>query len=519
MSIKSKEINNNSRTEINRVTIRFAGDSGDGLQVIGSQLTNTSAIFGNDLATLPDYPAEIRAPAGTLPGVSAFQINFASDDIHTPGDAPEVLVALNPAALKSNLTDIPVGATLIINKDSFTEQNLKKAGYSSNPLTDDSLSAYRIIPVPISSQNAKALEIYNLNPRVAGRSKNFYALGIIYWLYDRSLEPTIRWFEEKWGSRPEIVSANTTALKAGHSFADTTELFTSAYQVPPAKLPAGEYRNITGNQATALGLIIASHQTKRQLFYASYPITPASSILHELAQHKNFNVKTFQAEDEIAAIGSAIGASFGGSLAATGTSGPGLALKSEALGLAISVELPLVVVNVQRAGPSTGMPTKTEQADLLQAMYGRNGEAPLAIIAPSTPANCFTMMLKAFEIAVRYMTPVIYLSDGYLANGSEPWLIPILEELPVIPVNFETNQNEFLPYSRNPETLARPWAIPGTPGLEHRVGGLSKASGTGNVSYDPQNNELMIQLRSQKIQKITDIIPEIVVSVLNPEDY
>ena len=495
------------RTELERVTVRFAGDSGDGLQVVGAQLTNVSAAFGNDLATLPDYPAEIRAPAGTLPGVSAFQISFASEDIHTPGDAPDVLVALNPAALKANLQEIPAGGTLIVNEDAFTTQGLNKAGYDRNPLDDASLSGYRVIRLPITTQNERALAHLGMSPRQAGRSKNFYALGIIYWLYDRPPEPTLRWFKEKWGSRPQIVAANTAALKAGYAFADTTELFTSAYRVPPATLPPGTYRNITGNQATALGFITAAHLADRPLFYASYPITPASTVLHELAHHRNLGIVTFQAEDEIAAIGAAIGAAFGGSLALTGTSGPGLALKSEALGLAVVVELPLVVIDVQRAGPSTGMPTKTEQADLLQAMFGRNGEAPVAVVAPATPGDCFAMALEAFRIAVTYMTPVLYLSDGYLANGSEPWRIPAMDDLPSIPVQFRTDPADFQPYARAPRTLARPWAIPGTPGLEHRVGGLAKEDGSGNVSYDPENNERMVRLRVRKIAGIAAGIP------------
>jgi 2-oxoglutarate ferredoxin oxidoreductase subunit alpha len=495
------------RTTVDRVTVRFAGDSGDGLQVIGSQLTNTSAVLGNDLATLPDFPAEIRAPAGTLPGVSAFQISFASEDIHTPGDMPDVLVALNPAALKANLAEIPEGGTLIVNEDAFTAQGLSKAGYEQNPLTDDSLSAFRLIPLPITSQNQRALAHLKLSPREAGRCKNFYALGIVYWLYDRTLDPTLRWFKQKWGSRPAVVAANSAALTAGYAFADTTELFTTAYSVPAADLPAGTYRNITGNQATALGFITAAHLADRPLFYASYPITPASTVLHELARHRNLGIVTFQAEDEIAAIGAAIGAAFGGSLALTGTSGPGLALKSEALGLAVVVELPLVVIDVQRAGPSTGMPTKTEQADLLQAMFGRNGEAPVAIVAPATPGDCFAMALEAFRIAVTYMTPVLYLSDGYLANGSEPWRIPAMDDLPSIPVQFRTDPDGFQPYARDPRTLARPWAIPGTPGLEHRVGGLAKEDVTGNVSYDPKNNERMILLRAQKIAGIAKGIP------------
>jgi 2-oxoglutarate ferredoxin oxidoreductase subunit alpha len=499
------------RVELERVTVRFAGDSGDGLQVVGGQLTSTSAIAGNDLSTLPDFPAEIRAPTGTLPGVSAFQISFSSEKIHTPGDEPDVLVVLNPAALRAHIADLPAGGTLVVNQDAFTKPGLDKAGYEHDPLTDGSLSGYRVVQVAISSQNEKALAELNLSARDAGRSKNFYALGLIYWLYERPLETTLRWFKTKYGSRPEVVAANTTALTAGYNFAETAELFTSAYRVPPAQTPPGTYRNITGAEATALGFVTASRIAGRPLFYGSYPITPASGILHELAKLRHFGVITFQAEDEIAAMGSAIGAAFGGSLALTGTSGPGLALKSEGLGLAITVELPVVVANVQRAGPSTGMPTKTEQADLLQAMFGRNGESPVAIVAPATPSDCFFMAIEAFRIATTYMTPVIFLSDGYLANGSEPWRVPELAELPEFSVKFRTEAGDFLPYARDPETLARPWAIPGTPGLEHRIGGLSKEEGTGNVSYDPLNNERMVHARAAKIAGIARTIPPLTV--------
>ena len=496
------------RTVTERVTVRFAGDSGDGLQVVGGELTNTSVLVGNDIATLPDYPAEIRAPMGTLPGVSAFQISFASEDIHTPGDVPDVLVALNPAALQVHLDELPRGGTLLINSDAFTDANLEKAGYESNPLEDGSLSAYRLFSIAISAQNGKAVAHVGMSTKEAARSKNFYALGIVYWLYDRPLDPTLSFIKRRYSSRPPVVEANQAALTAGYNFAETAELFTSAYTVPPASTPPGTYRNITGTEATALGFVTASHLAGQQLFYASYPITPASGILHELAKLRHHGVITFQAEDEIAAIGAAIGAAFGGSLGLTGTSGPGLALKSESLGLAVTVELPVVVANVQRAGPSTGMPTKTEQADLLQAMFGRNGESPVAVVAPATPGDCFEMAIEAFRIAITYMTPVIFLSDGYLANGSEPWRVPALDDLPHVDVSFRKDADGFLPYARNPETLARPWAIPGTPGLEHRIGGLSKEEGTGNVSYDPENNERMVRARAEKIARIARTIPE-----------
>ena len=497
------------RTLTERVTVRFAGDSGDGLQVVGTELTNTSALAGNDVATLPDYPAEIRAPVGTLPGVSAFQISFSSQDIHTPGDAPDVLVALNPAALQVHIGDLLPGGTLLVNSDAFTPANLEKAGFATNPLEDGSLSAYRLVSIAITTQNERAVQDSGMTGKDAARSKNFYALGIVYWLYDRPLKPTLDFISTRYGSRPKVVEANHAALQAGFNFANTVELFTSAYTVPPAKTPPGTYRNITGTEATALGFVTASHLADRQLFYASYPITPASGILHELAKLRHHGVMTFQAEDEIAAIGAAIGAAFGGALGLTGTSGPGLALKSEALGLAVTVELPLVVADVQRAGPSTGMPTKTEQADLLQAMFGRNGESPVAIVAPATPGDCFHMAIEAFRIAVTYMTPVIFLSDGYLANGSEPWRIPALDDLPAVSVSLRTESAGFQPYSRDPETLARPWAVPGTPGLEHRIGGLAKEEGSGNVSYDPENNERMVRARAEKIARIARTIPKL----------
>jgi 2-oxoglutarate/2-oxoacid ferredoxin oxidoreductase subunit alpha len=495
--------------EIENVTIRFAGDSGDGMQLTGTQFTNTSAILGNDISTLPDFPAEIRAPAGSLPGVSGFQVNFSSRDIRTPGDEPNVLVAMNPAALKVNLPDLEMGGILIINSDSFADLNLKKAGYESNPLEDGSLSAYRVISIPLTELNLNALKELGLGKKEADRCKNFFALGMMYWLYDRPLEPTLKWIQSKFQKNPLILEANIRALRAGYNYADTTELFTTHYRVRKANLAPGKYRNITGNEATALGFIAASQIAKRPLFYASYPITPASDILHELSRHKNFGIKTFQAEDEIAAITAAIGASFAGHLGLTGTSGPGVALKSEAIGLAVMTELPVVIANIQRGGPSTGLPTKTEQADLLQAMFGRNGECPAAIVAPATPADCFNMAFEAFRIATMFMTPVFYLSDGYLGNGSEPWKIPKSGELPRIEINFRTDPDGFHPYLRDEATLARPWAIPGTPGLEHRIGGLEKQHISGNVSYHPENHEFMVRLRAEKIARIANFIPEV----------
>ena len=489
------------------MTIRFAGDSGDGMQLTGTQFTATSAIIGNDISTLPDFPAEIRAPAGSLPGVSGYQLNFSSRDIRTPGDEPNVLVAMNPAALKVNIQDLEPGGILVVNTDAFAEANLKKAGYAGDPLADGSLSGYRLFKLPITTLTLRALEGVSLPHKQQERCKNFYALGLMYWLYDRPLEPTIKWIEEKFAKSPEINLANQLALKAGYNYADTTEIFTTHYHVGRAQIRPGKYRNITGNEATALGFVAASQLAGRPLFYGSYPITPASDILHELSKHKNFGVKTFQAEDEIAAIGAAIGAAFAGHLGLTGTSGPGVALKSEFIGLAVMTELPLVIINVQRGGPSTGLPTKTEQADLLQAMFGRNSECPVAIVAPATPADCFHMAIEAVRLATQYMSPVMYLSDGYLGNGSEPWPVPRIEELPHFAVRFRTEAEGFFPYQRDERTLSRPWAIPGTPGLEHRIGGLEKEHITGNVSYDPENHDFMVRLRAEKVARMAQDIP------------
>ncbi len=508
MATKSQAANNNKPVEIvDRVTIRFAGDSGDGIQISGNQFTMATAFAGNDLGTMPDYPAEIRAPAGSLPGVSNFQISFSESDIHTPGDAPDVLVAMNPAALKVNLRDLGPGGTIIVNSDSFATANLKKAGYEANPLEDGSLEAYRLIPIAITQLNAKALEESPLSKKERDRCKNFYALGVIYWLYDRPLQTTLDFIAEKFAKSPETVAANQTALKSGYNFADTTEIFTSHFRVRQAQLPPGEYRNITGSESLVLGLVAASQLAETPLFYGSYPITPASEMLHELAYLKNFGVRTFQAEDEIAAVCATIGASYAGSLAVTGTSGPGAALKSEAVGLAVMAELPLVVVNVQRAGPSTGMPTKTEQADLLQAAVGRNGECPVVVLAPATPADCFSMAIEACRLAVKYMTPVYLMTDGYLANGSEPWRLPDLASLKKIPVSHAADAKSFEPYQRDPKTLARPWVVPGAPGLEYRIGGLEKAEVTGDVSYDPVNHERMVHLRAEKIRRVAQDIP------------
>ncbi|MCI0337133.1 MAG: 2-oxoacid:acceptor oxidoreductase subunit alpha [Acidobacteria bacterium] len=495
--------------DLETVTIRFAGDSGDGMQVTGTQFTATSAIIGNDISTLPDFPAEIRAPAGSLPGVSGYQLNFSSRDIRTPGDEPNVLVAMNPAALKVNIKDLEAGGILVVNTDEFVENNLKKAGYAANPLEDGSLSGFRIFRLPLTSLTLKALEDSSMPFKQRERCKNFYALGLMYWLYDRPMEPTLKWIEEKFGAKPEVAEANVAALKAGYNYADTTEIFTVHYHVGRATIKPGKYRNITGNEATAIGFITASQLAGRPLFYGSYPITPASDILHELSKHKNFGVKTFQAEDEISAIGAAIGATFAGHLGLTGTSGPGIALKSEGIGLAVMTELPLVIIDVQRGGPSTGLPTKTEQADLLQAMFGRNSECPVGIVAPSTPANCFSMAIEAVRLATKYMAPVFFLSDGYLGNGSEPWEIQRFEDLPEMRVKFRTEPEGFLPYLRDEKTLARPWAIPGTPGLEHRIGGLEKQNITGNVSYDPENHDFMVRLRAEKIQRMQQDIPEL----------
>lgn len=493
--------------ELDTVTIRFAGDSGDGMQLTGTQFTNTSAVIGNDISTLPDYPAEIRAPAGSLPGVSGFQINFSNRDIRTPGDAPDVLVVMNPAALKVNLGDLVDGGMIIVNTDAFTANNLRKAAYDENPLENDSLAGYRVFHVPITSMTARALEEHGLGKKQVDQSKNFFALGLMYWLYDRPLDQTVEWIHDKFHAKPAIAEGNEAALRAGYNYGDTAELFHIHYRVRKAELPPGKYRKITGNEATAIGFVAAAEIAGRPLFYGSYPITPASEILQELARHKNFGVKTFQAEDEIAAVCAAIGASFTGHIGLTGTSGPGVALKTEAIGLAVATELPLIVVNVQRGGPSTGLPTKTEQADLFQAVFGRNGECPVAVVAPATPGECFTMAIEAVRIAVDYMTPVIYLSDGYLANGAEPWRLPEMHELPKINVRFATDAENFRPYSRNPETLARLWAIPGTPGLEHRIGGIEKQDITGNVSYDPANHEHMVRLRAEKIDRIANDLP------------
>jgi 2-oxoglutarate ferredoxin oxidoreductase subunit alpha len=501
--------------ELERVTIRFAGDSGDGMQLTGTQFTRTAAVFGNDISTLPDFPAEIRAPAGSLPGVSGFQISFSSTDIHTPGDQPDVLVAMNPAALKTNIGDLPAGGALIVNSDAFTQANLNKAAYASNPLTDGSLKPFTVFEVPISTLNERSLEGLDMTTKQKDLTKNFFALGLMFWLYERSMEPTLHWIDQKFGARPVIADANKRALKAGYAFGETTEAFHTHYRVKPAKLDPGTYRNITGNEAAALGFLTASRLADRQLFYGSYPITPASDILHQLSGYKAFGVKTFQAEDEIAAIGAAIGASYGGALAMTASSGPGIALKTEAMGLAVMVELPLVVIDVQRAGPSTGMPTKNEQADLLQVMFGRNSDSPLPIVAPATPGECFDYAIEACRLALKYMTPVVYLSDAFLATGSEPWRIPALADLPDIAVPNATDPATYRPYQRDPDTLARPWAVPGTPGLEHRIGGLEKADVTGNVSYDPDNHHLMQMLRQAKVAGIADDIP--LLDIFGPE--
>jgi len=505
--------------QLDRVIIRFAGDSGDGMQLAGDRFTQETAAFGNDLSTLPNFPAEIRAPAGTLPGVSSFQVHFADHDILTPGDAPDVLVAMNPAALKANLDDVPRGADIIANTDEFTKRNLAKVGYDGSPLDDGSLSAYNVHTVPITSMTVKALEQYDVSRKEAERAKNMFALGLLSWLYNRPPESTLKFLESKFAAKPEIMKANIAAFQAGWNYGETTEAFSVQYEVKPATLEPGIYRNITGNTALAYGLIAASKLSGLPIFLGSYPITPASDILHELSKHKRFGVRTFQAEDEIAGVGAALGASFGGALGVTSTSGPGMALKAETIGLAASVELPLIVCDIQRAGPSTGMPTKTEQADLLQALFGRNGESPVAVLAPATPGDCFTIAIEAVRIAVKYRTPVILLSDGYLANGSEPWRIPDVAGLPDISTDFSFSKPEdwqdedgkpaeFRPFQRDPETLARPWAVPGTPGLEHRIGGIEKADGAGTISYDPDNHDKMVRLRQAKIDGIAaDIGP------------
>lgn len=494
--------------ELNDVTVRFAGDSGDGMQLTGTQFTNTTALVGNDLSTLPDYPAEIRAPAGTTYGVSGFQLHFSSSDIHTPGDQPDVLVAMNPAALKVNIKDMKPGSTIIININAFDAKSLRLAHYEFNPLEDESLNGFNVIQVPLSDLTSRALEDSGLSAKEVARSKNFFALGMMYWLYSRPIEPTLEWIKRKFKNNEPIANANTKALKAGYFFSETTELFTTRYQVEPANLPKGRYRNITGNEALALGFVAASVKSKLPLFLGSYPITPASDVLHELSKHKNFGVRTFQAEDEIAAVSAAIGAAFSGALAITTTSGPGVALKTEAIGLGVMTELPLVIIDIQRGGPSTGLPTKTEQSDLLQVMYGRNGEAPVVVLAARTPTDCFDLAIEASRIAIKYMVPVILLSDGYLANGSEPWKIPEPDTIPEIEVSFVKQKEGFQPYVRD-ENLSRPWAIPGTPGLEHRIGGLEKANITGNVSYDPENHEFMVRLRAQKVKNVENDIPDL----------
>jgi 2-oxoglutarate/2-oxoacid ferredoxin oxidoreductase subunit alpha len=504
--------------QLDRVIIRFAGDSGDGMQLAGDRFTQETAAFGNDLSTLPNFPAEIRAPAGTLPGVSSFQLHFADHDILTPGDAPDVLVAMNPAALKANVGDLPRGADIIANTDEFSKRNLSRVGYDESPLEDGSLAAYNIHAVPITSMTVKALEDFKISRKEAERAKNMFALGLLSWLYNRPLEGTIKFLESKFAGKPEIMRANIAAFQAGWNYGETTEAFSVQYEVKPASVEPGTYRNITGNLALAYGLVAASRRSGLPLFLGSYPITPASDILHELSKLKRFGVRTFQAEDEIAGVGAALGASFGGALGVSTTSGPGMTLKMETIGLAVSVELPLIICDIQRAGPSTGMPTKTEQADLLMVLYGRNGESPVPVLAPATPSDCFDIALEAVRIATKYRTPVIILSDGYLANGSEPWRIPEVPDLPRLRDEFsyskphewrgDDGKVEFLPFKRDPETLARPWAIPGMPGLEHRIGGIEKADGDGTISYDPDNHDKMVRLRQAKVDGIArDISP------------
>jgi 2-oxoglutarate/2-oxoacid ferredoxin oxidoreductase subunit alpha len=510
--------------ELHRVVIRFAGDSGDGMQLTGDRFTSASALFGNDLSTLPEFPAEIRAPAGTLAGVSSFQVHISDHEITTPGDAPSVLVAMNPAALKADLDRLEPGGTLIVNTDTFDERNLAKAGYAESPLTDGSLKGYTVYEVPMTSLTKEATAPLGVKPRDADRSKNFFALGLVSWMYTRPVEPTLQWIEDKFKKSAQVLASNTAAFKAGYNFGETAELFGHSYQVKPAHLPAGTYTNITGNIALAWGVVAAGQLAKLPVFLGSYPITPASDILHELSKHKNFGIRTFQAEDEIAAAGSALGAAFAGHLGVTTTSGPGVALKSETISLGVSLELPLLVIDIQRGGPSTGLPTKTEAADLLMAMYGRHGEAPLPIVAAMSPSHCFFAAIEAVRIAVKYRTPVILLSDGYLANGAEPWLLPDISTLPDISVPFAEKPNHvredgtevFWPYLRDPETLARPWAVPGTPGLMHRVGGLEKEDGSGDISYTPENHGRMVDLRAAKIKGIAKDIP--LVEVHGDED-
>ncbi|MBA2417295.1 MAG: 2-oxoacid:acceptor oxidoreductase subunit alpha [Geodermatophilaceae bacterium] len=498
--------------QLDRVVIRFAGDSGDGMQLAGDQFTSETAVFGNDLSTLPNFPAEIRAPAGTLPGVSSFQLHFADHEITTPGDAPDVLVAMNPAALKANLPDLPVGRDIIVNTDEFGARNLAKVGYATNPLDGDSLDSWRVHKVPLTSMTIEALAGTGLGKKDAARARNMFALGLLSWMYHRPTDGTLRFLEKKFAKLPQVAAANIAAFRAGWNYGETTESFAVSYEVKPAPMRPGVYRNISGNLALSYGLIAASRQSGLPLFLGAYPITPASDILHELSKHKGFGVRTFQAEDEIAGIGAALGAAFGGALAVTTTSGPGIALKSETIGLAVSLELPLVICDIQRGGPSTGLPTKTEQTDLLQVMFGRNGEAPVPIVAPQSPGDCFDAAIEAARIALTYRTPVFLLSDGYLANGSEPWSIPDLDGLPELAPDFAVaTDRPFLPYERDPATLARPWAIPGTAGLEHRIGGLEKADETGEISYDPANHDLMVRLRQSKVDRIAQSIPPLLV--------
>lgn len=493
---------------VESATVRLAGDSGDGMQLIGTQLTNTSALAGNDVATFPDFPAEIRAPRGTRAGVSGFQVQFAAEDIFTPGDTLDTLVAMNPAALVTNIADLRKGGILIVNEDSFEKKDMKLADLTENPLDDDSLNSYRVIKVPMTKLTRQAVEELGMSVKAADRCRNFFAMGLVFWLYGRELEPTLRFIETKFGKKPDIVAANSKALRSGWYYGETTEAFISGYKVDPAKLAPGRYTNVMGNQALAWGLITAAAKSGKSLFLGSYPITPASDILHELSKFKNFGVRTFQAEDEMAAICSTIGAAFGGAMAITASSGPGIALKGEAMGLGVMLELPMIIINVQRGGPSTGLPTKTEQSDLLQAMFGRNGECPMPILAPRSPSHCFEVAQEAWRIAAKFMCPVLILSDGYIANGAEPWRIPNVDDLPEIPIQHPTGheEGEFLPYSRD-ENLARPWAIPGTPNLMHRIGGLEKQRGTGNVSYDPENHEYMIKLRQEKVDRVASVIP------------
>lgn len=524
----SRSASSHSTVEVESITIRFAGDSGDGMQLAGTQFTNTAAVLGNDIATFPDFPAEIRAPAGTLAGVSGFQVHFSSTDIHTPGDVLDALVVMNPAALKTNIKDLQSGGILIVNTDGFGTNDLDKAKYKVNPLEDGSLKGYRIIRTPVAKLTREAVAEYKLSPREADRCKNFFALGLVYWLYERPLEPTLKWIREKFAKNPQYVNANSASLKAGYNYGETVELLPVQYKVAKAKITPGTYRKITGNEALVIGLAMAGNLAKSSIVYASYPITPASSVLEGLADLRRYGVKTFQAEDEIAAAGVAIGASFGGAIGITGTSGPGVCLKSEAIGLAVMTELPMIIINVQRGGPSTGLPTKTEQADLLQAMFGRNGECPVAILAPQSPADCFDMAIEAVRLSTRFMCPVFILSDGYIANGAEPWKLPDLSKLPAIPITHPTQPNsegwngashesgsgevaKFLPYRRD-EFLARPWAIPGTPGLEHRIGGLEKQDVTGNVNYEAANHEHMIHTRAKKVENISLAIPDLAVT-------